>query len=84
MYFYIKRVHGETRNACRILVGKSKGRRPLGRPKRRWEDNIRMYLREIEWGGVDWIDLAQDRPVKGPCEHGYEFSGCTKCWEIPE
>jgi hypothetical protein len=42
-------------------VGKPEGKRPLGRPKRRWEDNIRMDLREIGWGGMDWIDLAQDR-----------------------
>jgi hypothetical protein len=52
--------HGETRNANRILVGKPKGKRPLGTPGRRWEDNIEMYLREIGWGGMDWIDLAQD------------------------
>jgi hypothetical protein len=42
-------------------VGKSDGKRPLGRPKRRWVDNIKMDLREIELGGVDWIDLAQGR-----------------------
>jgi hypothetical protein len=52
---------GEKRNAYRILVGKPEGKRPLGRPRRRWEDNIRMDLREIGWGGMDWIDLAQDR-----------------------
>jgi hypothetical protein len=51
---------GEKRNAYMILVGKPEGKRPLGRPRRRWEDNIKMDLREI-WGGVDWIDLAQDR-----------------------
>jgi hypothetical protein len=49
------------RNAYRILVGKLEGKRPLGRPTRRWEDNIRMDLRETGWGGMDWIDLAQDR-----------------------
>jgi hypothetical protein len=49
------------RNAYRILVGKSAGMRQLGRPKRRWEDNIKMDFREIGWGGMDWIDLAQDR-----------------------
>jgi hypothetical protein len=43
------------------LVGKPEGNRPLGRPRRRWEDNIRMDLREIGWGGMEWIDLAQDR-----------------------
>jgi hypothetical protein len=52
---------GEKRNAYRILVGKPEEKRPLGRPRRRWEDNIRMDLREIGWGGMDWIDLAQDR-----------------------
>jgi hypothetical protein len=42
-------------------VGKPEGKRPLGKPRSRWEDNIRMDLREIGWGGMDWIDLAQDR-----------------------
>jgi hypothetical protein len=54
---------GEKRNACRILVGMPEGKRPLGRPRRRWEDNIRMDLREIGWGGMDWIDLAQWRAL---------------------
>jgi hypothetical protein len=52
---------GEKRNACRISVRKPEGKKPLGRLRRRWEDNIRMDLREIGWGGMDWIDLAQDR-----------------------
>jgi hypothetical protein len=52
---------GERRNAYRILVGKPEEKRPLGRPRRRWEDNIKMNLGEVEWGGMDWIDLAQDR-----------------------
>jgi hypothetical protein len=52
---------GEKRNAYRILVGKPEGKRPLGRPRRRWDDNIKMDLIEIGWGGMDWIDLAQDR-----------------------
>jgi hypothetical protein len=43
------------------LVGKAEGKRPLGRPRHRWDDNVRMDLREIGWGGMDWIDLAQDR-----------------------
>jgi hypothetical protein len=51
----------EKRNAYRILVGESVGQRPLGRPRRRWEDNIRMDFGDIEWDGMDWIDLAQDR-----------------------
>jgi hypothetical protein len=53
--------NGEKRNAYRNLVGKPEGMRPLGRPRRRWEDNIKMNLRETGSGGMDWIDLAQDR-----------------------
>jgi hypothetical protein len=52
---------GEKRNACRILVGKPEGRRPLGRPRLRWVDNIKIDLREIGWHGVDWIYMVQDR-----------------------
>jgi hypothetical protein len=52
---------GEKRNAYRILVGNPEGKRPLGRPGRRWVDNIKMDLRETEWDGMDWIDLAQNR-----------------------
>jgi hypothetical protein len=64
---------GKKRNAYRILVGKPEGKRPLGRSRRRWMDNIKMDLREIRWGGMDWIDLAQDRGlVEGSCEHGDE------------
>jgi hypothetical protein len=48
------------RNSYRILVGKPKGYRPLGRPRRRWVDNIEMDLREEGWNDMDWIDLAQD------------------------
>jgi hypothetical protein len=51
---------GTKRNAYRILVGKPEGKRPLRRPRCRWVDNIKMDLREIEWDGVDWIDLTQD------------------------
>jgi hypothetical protein len=52
---------GEVRGAYNILVGRPEGRRPLGRPTRRREDNIKMDLREIGFGDVDWINLAQDR-----------------------
>jgi hypothetical protein len=49
------------RNAYRILVGKPEGKSPLGRPRRRWVDNIKMDLREVEWEGRNWIDLGQCR-----------------------
>jgi hypothetical protein len=52
---------GEKRNTYRLLVRKPVGRRPLGRPRHRWVDNIRMDLGEVGWGDVDWIGLAQDR-----------------------
>jgi hypothetical protein len=53
--------NGEKRNTCRILVGKPEGKRPLGRPKSKSVDNIKIDLRETGWGGMGWIDLAQDR-----------------------
>jgi hypothetical protein len=53
--------NGEKRNEYRILVGKPEGKRPLGKYRRRREDNIKMDLREIEWRGMEWIDLAQNR-----------------------
>ena len=52
---------GESRKAYRVLVGRPGGKRPLGRPRRRWEDNIKMDLREVGYDGGDWINLAQDR-----------------------
>jgi hypothetical protein len=48
------------RNAYNTLVGKPEGKRPLGRPRCRWEDNVRIDLREVGWKGVDWTNLAQD------------------------
>jgi hypothetical protein len=51
----------EEMNTYRLLVGKPEGKRPLGRPRRRWVNNIRMDLGEVGWGDVDCIDLAQDR-----------------------
>jgi len=52
---------GERKGIYRVCVGKPEGKRPLGRPRHRWEDNIKMYLQEMGCGGVDWIELAQDR-----------------------
>jgi len=52
---------GEGRGVYRVLVGKPEGRRPLGRPRRRWEDNIRLNLWKVGCGCVDWMELAQDR-----------------------
>jgi hypothetical protein len=52
---------GEERKVYKVLVGKPEGRRPLRRPRRRWEDGVRMVLREIDLGDVDWIRLSQDR-----------------------
>jgi hypothetical protein len=52
---------GEERKVYKVLVGKPEGKRPLGRPRHRWEDGIRMDLRAIGLGGVDWIRLSQDR-----------------------
>jgi hypothetical protein len=52
---------GEERNVYRVLMGKPEGKRPLGRPRHRWEDGIKMDLREIGRGSVDWTQLAQDR-----------------------
>jgi hypothetical protein len=52
---------GEDRGVHRVLVGRPEGKRPLGRPKRRWKDNINMYLQEVGGGRGDWMQLAQDR-----------------------
>jgi hypothetical protein len=66
------------RGVYRVLVGKPEGKRPLGRPRRRCEDNIRMDLKEVGWGGMDWIGLALDRQVAGNCECGNEPSGSMR------
>jgi hypothetical protein len=57
---YVARV-GEERGVYRVLVGKPEGKRPLGRPRRRWEDNIKMDVQEVGGGHRDWMELAQDR-----------------------
>ena len=52
---------GERRGVYRVLVGKQEGKRPLGRPRRRWENNIKMDLQEVGCRGMDWIELVQDK-----------------------
>jgi hypothetical protein len=69
---------GEVRGAYNILVGRPEGRRPLGRTRRTWEDNIKMDLREIGFGDMDWIHGQ----VAGCCEHGDEPSVSIKCGEF--
>jgi hypothetical protein len=64
--------NGKERNSCRIFVGKPERKRPVGRPRRKWLDNIKMCLREMEWCGMEWIDVAQDRE-HGSCDHGNEL-----------
>ena len=53
--------YGETRGVYRVLVGKPEGKKPLGKPRHRWEDKIKMDLQEVGCGGMDWIELVQDR-----------------------
>ena len=65
-----------------VLVWKPVGKRPLWRPRRRWEDTIKMGLQEVVCGGLDGIGLAQDRQVAGNCECGNEPSGPIKCREF--
>jgi hypothetical protein len=76
---------GVKRNAYRIWVGRPEGKRPLGRPRRRWEDNIRMDLGEIGWGGMDWIHLAQDRGQWSALVNTVmNLRVPKKCWKILE
>jgi hypothetical protein len=63
----------------RVLMRKPEGKRPLGRPRRSWEDNMKMYLQEVGCRSMDWIELAQDRQVAGTCECGNEPPGFIKC-----
>jgi hypothetical protein len=71
---------GEKRNAYRLLVGKPKGKKLLGRPRRRWVNNIRMDLVEVGWGVVDWIGLFQDRDRRKALVNSVSnLSGYMKC-----
>ena len=54
-------MYGESRGVYRVFMAELEGKRPLGRPRRRWEDNIKMDVQKVGYGGMDWIDLAQDR-----------------------
>ena len=69
----------EERGVYSVLLGKPEGRRPLGRPRRRWVDNIRMDLQEVGSGYMDWIGLVQERQVADARECGNEPSGSVKC-----
>ena len=72
---------GERRFVYRVLVGKPEGKIPRGRLRRRWEDNIKMNIQEVGFGGMDRIELARDKDSGGTCECGNEPSGSIKCGE---
>ena len=76
--------YGREEMCYRVLVGKPEGKRPLGRPSRRWEDITKMVIREVGWGGMHWIDLAQEPQVADSSERGDEPLGSTKCGEFLE
>jgi hypothetical protein len=74
---------GEKTGVYRVLVGKSEGNRPFGRPRRRWENNIKMDLQEMEFGCMDWTEQSQDRDWWwGTCDCGNEPSSSIKCEEL--
>jgi hypothetical protein len=79
-------VHGarirEERGVYKVLLGKREGKGPLGRPRRKWEDNITMDLQEVGCRGMDWIGMALERDVAGYCECGSEPAGSIKCGEF--
>jgi hypothetical protein len=74
----------DKRNAHTIFVGKTLFKRPPGRPRRRWVDNIKMELREIGWDGMDWIDLAQDRGQWRDFLSGCTISSFTRRAQLHE
>jgi len=73
---------GERRGAYRILVGKPEGKKPLGTPRRRWEDNIKIFLQEVGRGSMDWIDLAQNRDRQRARKLCNNSSDSIKCGEF--
>jgi hypothetical protein len=73
---------GEGRGLYRVLVGKPEGKRPLGRHRCRWEDNIKADLQKVGCGDMYWIELAQERQATGNYECGNKPSGSIKCWEF--
>ena len=76
---------GERRGAYRVLMGKSERKRPLGRPRCKWDGNIKTDLQEVGCMDMDWVGLAQDRDRwRGICECGNELSGPKKCGEFPD
>jgi hypothetical protein len=76
---------GERRNACRMLMGKPEGKGPLGRSSRRYADNIKMDLREVGWGGVDRIGVAQDRDQwRALVNMIINLRRSTKYWQVLE
>jgi hypothetical protein len=75
--------YGRQERCIQIFGGSPDVKKPLGRTRRRWD--VIMNLQEVGWGGVDWIDVAQDRDRwRGACEHGNEASSFTKCREVLE
>jgi hypothetical protein len=75
--------HIESCSAEKFIL-KPEGKSLLGRPRRRWMDNIKIYLKEIGWDCMTRIDLAQSGSIEGSCEHGKEPSVSIKCWEVLE
>jgi hypothetical protein len=71
-------MHGGGERCFQVLVGKPEGKRPLGRPRHKWEDNIKMDLRELGIDGANWIRLAEDRIQWQTCEHGNKPLGSIK------